>query len=156
MTKLFTYCLLSLLIVVLSITGCAAGPVFKEQPEPTNGQSLVYLYRPSAIAASMGSPSIYLDGIEQKATLTDGGYMVMYTTPGRHTITAKGKSKIWGWGFPDASVMVDAKPQSKHYIRLSTSITAIYAPTALDFGLSYAEVPLQQGNAEIRQCSLIQ
>lgn len=145
-----------LLIFIAAISGCASGPIFKSHPEPTSVQSLIYIYRPSSIIAGSQSPHIYVDGMEQKSTLDDGGYMAIYVTPGNHHIKAKGKNKILGWGYPDVSVAVSTNPQSTNYIRLSTSLTAIHSPTALDFGLSFTEVPSQQGEAEIKQCSLVQ
>ena len=138
------------------INGCVSGPAFKNHPEPKTTESLIYIYRPSALAAAAGAPNIYIDGVKQKATLDNGGYMAIYTTLGKHIVEAKGKNTLFGWGFPSASVNINSNPQSEKYIRLSTSVTAIYAPTAMDFGLSFSEVSAEQGGQEIKNCSFIQ
>lgn len=144
------------------LNGCAGSTPIKkhiehiEHIEPTTTKSLIYIYRAAVFAASAQSPYVYVDGVEQKNKLVNGKCIALYVPAQKHTITIKGKGGFFGWGYPDTTITIDTQPQSKHYVRLSTSLTAIYGPNAMDFGLDFREVPEYQGNSEIHQCSLTQ
>jgi hypothetical protein len=74
-----------LMLALAAPYGCAIGPKYQQAALQSPDDVAIYVYRPAVLANSGMSPEVFLDD-ERIGTLTNGGYLVKITKPGRHAV----------------------------------------------------------------------
>jgi len=113
MPKIKTYIFLPLLILLISCS--ASGPLYQAASAPTNGKSLVYIYRPDVSYALGGrSAYIFIDG-KDIVHLDRGGYTYAYIDSGSHLIKQKWPLDLIG--FKDSELSFNAEANKSYYFK---------------------------------------
>lgn len=81
----------TLLVAQLILASCTAAITkseiaFHEIPPPDENTVVIYVYRLKSMVGSAGKWAVRLDG-EVVAMMNQNAYVVLYTTPGDHTVT---------------------------------------------------------------------
>jgi hypothetical protein len=125
-----------LLIVALTIVGCASGPAFKKIDDVPADKGLIYVYRPSAMHGAALVPYVVINNLNA-IPLKRGGYYPYFSVPGTVTISITHTAK--------RSITIDVKAGKTYYVKGGTVFGA--------FGIPYIEsVSAEVGLAEISEC----
>jgi len=76
------------LILVASLAACATGTPFTEVVDPSNGNGVVYVYRPNRSYASWGCPQFSIDGGAARS-MQNGGFHRLELSQGPHLLKSK-------------------------------------------------------------------
>ena len=103
-----------IIILTLLLASCSAsGPMYSNAPHLMQGESGVYIYRPSKPAG--GAAMISVDGVNL-GKLRSNGYLYKKLAPGSHTIGVVSKDTI----FKKVIIpkQIDIKPGTTKYIQV--------------------------------------
>lgn len=137
-------------ITVLLLTSCSQKVVkfVPEQPSISKG-SVIYIYRPNALANIVVSPGVIVDG-EKKFDIKNDAYNYFYLPAGQHHIELDLPERFQG----NKSVGFSIEPNSIKYFRITTSMkfemNKLYGRT---FDIS--EVLASEAVEELAECEYL-
>ena len=123
-------------VLFLFLTACTPKHVVFEamQPDSEKG-SIVYVYRPSAMANAMTSPALLLNG-KMISELESGSYHYSHINPGQHIISLDLGERYEG----NKTIVLDVKPDEVYFIRATTALHfEMNRPYARFFNLELVE-----------------
>jgi hypothetical protein len=113
------------LSALLALAGCSNSPGYFEPQPPTDGYSMLYLYRPKADNPGMqplrlSYPDIQIDG-RSVGVLKFNTRMALGLTPGEHQIRVTGLSKKADWEPRDIEQKFSITPGETKYLKLDVA-----------------------------------
>jgi len=123
-------------VLFLFLTACTPKHVVFEamQPDSEKG-SIVYVYRPSAMANAMTSPALLLNG-KMISELESGSYHYSHINPGQHIISLDLGERYEG----NKTIVLDVKPDEVYYIRATSDLRfQMNKPYTRSFNLELVE-----------------
>lgn len=120
-----TYKKLLALCALLALAGCSNSPGYFEPQPPTDGYSMLYLYRPKADNPGMqplrmSYPDIQIDG-RSVGVLKFNTRMAFALTPGNHQIRVTGLSKKADWEPRDIEQSLSINAGETKYLKLDVA-----------------------------------
>jgi len=113
-----------LITTFLVLAGCS-GPGYFEPRQPSDGQSVVYVYRPKADNPGMqplrhAYPDIQIDG-RSVGQLKFNSHLAVALQPGKHSIRITGLSKNANWEPRDIEQSFMVQPGEVKYLKLNVA-----------------------------------
>ena len=137
----------SLLVFVLSLTGCASVPMANKDADaqaktfaPAADQATLYIYRNEKMGSAV-KMSVLVDGKDIGKTAA-GTYIRQTLPAGTHVLVSKAEN--------DASLDIDVKAGQTYFVWQEVKMGFVSARSALHL------VDEQKGRAGVEQCSLVQ
>jgi hypothetical protein len=125
-----------LLVVALTMSGCASGPPFQKIADIPTGKGLIYIYRPSVMHGVALVPYIVINDLNA-IPLKVGGYYPYFSSPGEVTISITHTGK--------RSITINVKAGETYYVKAGTIFMAL--------GIPYIEsVPAEVGLSGVSEC----
>ncbi len=79
----------ALVATLLTVTGCATGPVF-QKPEPVSSDSAqLYVYRVARMLGAATPHRVLIDGAQEPLSLPNGSWQRVVLPPGHHSVVVK-------------------------------------------------------------------
>ena len=131
-----------LVIFIMGIIGCAAGPAYQKVEKIPENSSVVYIYRPGFAGWPEVNPNLYTD--KGKTFLTkiySVGYFPYIVKPGEVDFSAARET--------ESTVTLDVKPRQIYYIKVTIGRGIFVERPHLTI------VPPDVGAREIKRCKLI-
>lgn len=96
------------------LAGCANGPLFQAVEPVPSDKAQVYVYRPSTFYGAAAPHKVQLDGQDQPADLSNGGWLRVIVIPGPHMVALRDFLGTYHCG---PAVTVDLQPGGTAYVR---------------------------------------
>lgn len=109
-----------LLIVVLTMTGCASGPRFQKIDDIPAGKALVYIYRPSVLIYGAGATHNVVINDLNTIPLDDGTYYPYFSAPGEVTFSTAALFQF------DQSITIFVDAGETYYVRTGMNFLSGY------------------------------
>src|SRR6266853_882225 len=124
------------LIVALTMSGCASGPPFQKIADIPTGKGLIYIYRPPVMHGAVLVPYVVINDLNA-IPLKMGGYYPYFSPPGEVTISVTQTAK--------RSITINVEAGETYYVKAGTIFMAL--------GVPYIEsVPAEVGLSEVSEC----
>ena len=131
------------MVSLLVLSGCSAtGPLYDGKVEVREGKAEIVVYRPDTFAHGGKSYYVHLDG-QEVATLKNGGYVVLETTPEKHTVEIKASALDLFFRTRTAEVLLQGR--ERKYLRLRPAIAGAFISPNL------AVVPVSLGFTNVQE-----
>lgn len=112
---------LALLAASVLLQGCAnlaTGPQFVPGAAPTDGQAVIYVFRPEQSYQNTKAPDMTIDK-QTVGAIYDGGYLMLKVAPGQHTVTIP--LNFWSWSDHCTPAIVYTQAGEVHYVQIELS-----------------------------------
>ena len=129
--------LLTSLVAVAALAGCASGPAFEEYQAQMqavgDGNGRIYMYRPSSLGAAV-KPAVRVNG-DEVGTATAKGFFYVDLAPGEYTIATSTEA--------ERSLDVTLDADEEMYVRLEIKMGAFVGhvkPVLVDAAVGKEEI----------------
>jgi len=105
-------------VIFLFLMGCAPKYTVFEAIQPSSEKgSIIYVYRPSAMANAMTSPALLFNG-ELVTKLERNSYLYRYVIPGRHILSLDLGERYTG----NKKIVLNVRPNKAYFIRMTSEL----------------------------------
>jgi len=105
-------------VILLFLMGCTSKHTVFEVIQPSSEKgSIVYVYRPSAMANAMTSPALLFNG-ELISTLERNSYLYRHVTPGLHVLNLDLGERYTGI----KKIVLNVRPNEVYFIRMTSEL----------------------------------
>ena len=105
-------------VILLFLMGCTSKHTVFDVIQPSSEKgSIVYVYRPSAMANAMISPALLFNG-ELVTTLEDNSYLYRHVTPGLHVLNLDLGERYTGI----KKIVLNVRPNEVYFIRMTSEL----------------------------------
>ena len=150
LNTIFRYTRFALLVILAGYGAPNEGQDNIETPKPTNGDALVYIYRPAALPM-FHSPTIYVNATEI-GDLSRKEYTYIYVKPGDYVIRTK-------WSFlahvKDQEFKLSVTAGESYFVRLTGTweMSPGWSGTTVTIFSSLGTIPEDIARSEIGKCT---